>query len=95
MLAATLRVSIRTLEKAFVSATGLPPKQYLLHRRLNRARQALLAAEPFGQDSVTSVALGLGFSELGRFAVRYRQFFGESPSQTLHRRTGTTVALPA
>ena len=95
MLAATLRVSQSTLEKAFISATGLPPKKYLLHRQLNRARQALLAAEPFGPDSVTSIALGLGFSELGRFAVRYRQFFGESPSQTLHRRRGTTVALPA
>lgn len=95
MLAATLRVSIRTLEKAFISATGMPPKKYLLHRRLNRARQALLAADPLGGDSVTSVAIGLGFTELGRFAVRYRQFFGESPSQTLHRRTATTVALPA
>ena len=94
MLAATLRVSIRTLEKAFISATGLPPKKYLLHRRLNRAREALVAAEPQGRDTVTSVALGLGFTELGRFAVRYRQFFGESPSQTLHHRTRTTVALP-
>ena len=95
MLAATLRVSQSTLEKAFISATGLPPKKYLLHRQLNRARQALLAADALGGDSVTSVALSLGFSELGRFAVRYRQFFGESPSQTLHRRTRTTVAMPA
>lgn len=95
MLAATLRVGIRTLEKAFISATGLPPKKYLLHRRLNRARQALLAAEPHGRDSVTSIAVGLGFNELGRFSVRYRQLFGESPSQTLHHRKRTTVAIPA
>lgn len=94
MLAATLRVSQSTLQKAFISATGLPPKKYLLHRRLNRARQALLAAEPLGGDSVTSIALGLGFTELGRFAVRYRSFFGESPSQTLQQRRATTVALP-
>ena len=57
--------------------------------------QALLAAEPFVPDPVTTVGLGLGFSELRRFAVRYRQFFGESPSQTLQRRTSITVALPA
>lgn len=94
MLAATLRVSISNLEKAFISATGLPPKKYLLHRRLNRARQALLAADPLGPDSVTTVALDLGFTELGRFAVRYRQFFGESPSQTLRSRTRTMVAIP-
>ena len=94
MLAATLRVSISNLEKAFISATGLPPKKYLLHRRLNRARQALLAADPLGPDSVTTVALDLGFTELGRFAVRYRQFFGESPSQTLRSHTRTMVAIP-
>lgn len=95
MLAATLRVSVRTLENAFISATGMPPKKYLLHRRLNRARQALLAANPLEMDTVTTIALGLGFTELGRFAVRYRQFFGESPSQTLQTRARTTVALPA
>jgi AraC family ethanolamine operon transcriptional activator len=94
MLAATLRVSLRTLQNAFISATGQPPQKYLLHRRLNRARQALLAAEPFGAQSVTSIALDLGFNELGRFAGRYRQFFGEMPSQTLQRRAGTTVSVP-
>jgi AraC-like DNA-binding protein len=95
MLATTLRVSVSTLEKAFISATGQPPRKYLTNRRLNRARQALRTAEPHGAESVTSIALGLGFTELGRFAVRYRSLFGESPSQTLHSRTRTTVALPA
>jgi AraC-like DNA-binding protein len=32
---------------------------------------------------VTDVATELGFLELGRFAVKYRQIFGETPSSTL------------
>jgi AraC-like DNA-binding protein len=35
--------------------------------------------------TVTEIATGLGFVELGRFSVEYRRMFGESPSETLHR----------
>jgi hypothetical protein len=31
------------------------------------------------------VARRYGFSEIGRFAIRYRAFFGETPSATLRR----------
>ena len=35
---------------------------------------------------VTDVTSALGFTHLGRFAIAYREVFGESPSQTLRRR---------
>ena len=38
--------------------------------------------------TVTGIATEHGFLELGRFAMRYRRQFGETPSQTLARRTG-------
>ena len=89
-LCGLLRVSPGTLENAFKAVTGVTPHAFFLRRRLNKARSALLRP----QDDlvrVTDVALEMGFSELGRFAVRYRQMFGESPSETLRR---TAVAVP-
>jgi AraC-like DNA-binding protein len=60
------------------------PHAFFLRRRLNEARQLLLR-EDAERRNVTDIALSLGFSELGRFAVRYREMFGETPSQTLKR----------
>jgi AraC family ethanolamine operon transcriptional activator len=50
--------------------------------RLSRARGALLSADA-SLTTVTAIATGFGFLELGRFSVEYREIFGESPSQTL------------
>ena len=77
-------ISERSLQYAFRDAYGMTPNETMLHRRLHFVRQALLLSEP--QDtSVTEVASNFGFSELGRFANRYRKLFGELPSQTLAR----------
>jgi AraC-like DNA-binding protein len=93
VLAARLHMSPRTLQKAFISVTGMGPNAYFRHRLLNRARHALLQAHP-AEDKVTAIAAALGFTEIGRFSVRYRELFGESPSQTLQRRPRCIVAIP-
>jgi transcriptional regulator GlxA family with amidase domain len=79
-------VSERTLRAAFHDVLGLSPKQYAIAHRLHAAREALFAAEP-GTTTVTDIATAYGFYELGRFAGRYREAFGEAPSQTLHHAT--------
>ena len=79
-----LRVSPSTLENAFKTVTGVTPHTFFLRRRLNQARNVLLREDP-SERRVTDVATELGFSELGRFAVRYRQMFGETPSETLKK----------
>lgn len=76
-------VSDRTLRAAFHDVVGLSPKQYKLAQRLRAAREALLSAHP--STTVTDVATEHGFYELGQFAVRYRQAFGEVPSRTLQQ----------
>ena len=75
-------VERRTLVRAFRAVHGETPSRYLHTLRLNLARQALLAADA-GCKTVTEIVTRFGFRELGRFAVRYRRTFGESPSETL------------
>ena len=77
-------VSERTLRAAFHDVLGLSPKQYAIGQRLRAARAALCAADP-SSTTVTDIATEYGFYELGRFARRYRNAFGEVPSQTLHQ----------
>ena len=93
-LCSALRVSPGTLDNAFKTVTGVTPHAYFLRRRLNQARSVLLSEDP-AQRKVTEIALSLGFSELGRFAVRYREMFGESPSETLRRSDTARVCFSA
>jgi transcriptional regulator GlxA family with amidase domain len=83
-LSRLMGVSERTLRAAFHDVVGLSPKQFALAQRLRAAREALRAADP-DTTTVTDVATAYGFYELGRFAERYRNAFGEVPSQTLHQ----------
>jgi transcriptional regulator GlxA family with amidase domain len=83
VLCRTLEVSERTLRKAFHKIHGAPPCRHLRMLRLSQARRTLLAAD-CKRVTVTEIATGFGFLELGRFSVEYRKVFGESPSQTLH-----------
>lgn len=80
----TAGVAGRTLFKHFRDTRGVSPMQYLRNLRFEKARQELLDAK--GGMSVTEIATRWGFGHLGRFAVEYRQRFGESPSETLRRR---------
>ena len=90
-LAAVSGVARRTLHKHFRSFLGRSPMEFLRELRLDRARQELLRASPGA--GVTEVAESCGITHLGRFATRYRERYGESPSATLRRRSG--LHLPA
>jgi transcriptional regulator GlxA family with amidase domain len=75
-------VSERTLRSAFHDVLGISPKQYAIRQRLDAVHHALSEANP-ETTTVTDVAMTFGFFELGRFAGRYREAFGEVPSRTL------------
>jgi AraC-like DNA-binding protein len=82
---AAIGVRERALRVACKEQLGVGPKRYLLLRRLHLAHRALASAS--ATDRVTEIATRFGFWELGRFAVYYKEMFGESPSDTLRRET--------
>ena len=81
-LAAAAEVSERTLETAFKEYFGISPSRYLQLRQLHQISRALKAADP-DTTSVTDVLVRYGVWQFGRLAARYRQLFGELPSETL------------
>lgn len=77
-------VSRRQLEYAFRTTFAVTPLEFIRALRLNEARRLLTTARANGL-SVTTIAMDLGVTHLGRFAANYRLFFGESPKETLQR----------
>jgi AraC-like DNA-binding protein len=61
--------------RSFRRAVGQPPYRYLLNLRMRRAALALAK----GDESVASVALGVGFGDLSTFNRRFRALFGTTP----------------
>jgi AraC-like DNA-binding protein len=81
-LCAVTKVSQASLYRAFEDVCGEAPLSYFRKRRMLRARSMLLAASQ-ERGVIKRAALSSGLTHLGRFAVEYRQLFGESPSVTL------------
>ncbi|AZP23128.1 AraC family transcriptional regulator [Streptomyces aquilus] len=81
-LAGIAQVSVRTLQEAFRRHVGMSPMAYVDDVRLQRVYAELRASGP-GVTTVSDVAHRWGFAHLGRFAARYRERFGETPSRTL------------
>ena len=75
-------VSLRTLQRSFSFYFQVSPCNYIKARRLNAARQALVAADS-SRGQVARIAVANGCTHLGRFSVNYREHFGESPRETL------------
>jgi transcriptional regulator GlxA family with amidase domain len=92
-LCGLLEVSDRTLRSCCAEFLGMSPGAYMFLRRLNTVRIALLGADPV-TARVGQIANNNGFTELGRFAVAYRTAFGESPSTTLGRKSGSRTLGP-
>lgn len=76
-------VSARTLSGGFQKFRGISPRAFLVSRRLEGFRRDL---ETTREDvTVTAIASAWGFSNFGSLAGRYRDRFGETPSQTRGR----------
>ncbi len=92
-LCALIGVSDRAFRSCCAEFLGISPSRYMLLRRLTAVRLALRDADP-ATAGVAEIAGRHGFTELGRFAVAYRTAFGESPSTTLRRASGSGILDP-
>lgn len=82
-LADVAEASIRTVQVSFRKHVGCSPFEMLRGVRLERAHDDL--ANPAPGDTVTSISLRWGFSNMGRFASLYRRRYRTSPSETLRQ----------
>jgi AraC-like DNA-binding protein len=90
-ICAAVGASERTLRACCEERLGMGPIRYLWLRRMHLARRALLGAD-LATATVTQIATGHGFWELGRFSVAYQVLFGESPSASLRKASSSVRA---
>lgn len=83
-VAAEAYATPRTVQYLFRRYLDTTPTAYLRRVRLAAARQELLTSHR-SATTVTATAARWGFGHTGRFAVLYRQTYGESPHETLAR----------
>ena len=77
-MAAVARLSAYHFARQFKVATGIPPHQYVITRRVERARQLLQE----GTDlSLAEVAAHAGFSDQSQFTHHFKRVVGVTPGQ--------------
>jgi AraC-like DNA-binding protein len=81
-IARAAHVSPRALQYMFRRHLDTTPVQYLQRIRLHHAHHDLVAGDR-QHETVGAIAARWGFTHLGRFAVRYRATYGQSPHTTL------------
>jgi AraC-like DNA-binding protein len=74
-LARLLKLSVRSLERRFVRAFGIGLLAYQRRLRMRRACEALAG----GDESITSIALSLGYGDHSHFTREFRRLYGVPP----------------
>jgi AraC family transcriptional regulator len=79
-LAAVARLSPYHFARQFKAATGLPPHQFVILRRVERAKHLLQGGNDF---SLAEVAAHAGFSDQSQFSNHFKRLVGATPGQFL------------
>jgi AraC-like DNA-binding protein len=79
-LAAVVSLSHAHFIRSFARTLGLPPHQYVLARRLQRAREELAHGA-----GVAAAAHAAGFASVSQFRSAFRRTFGHAPRSTAQR----------
>jgi AraC-like DNA-binding protein len=91
-LARAAHASTAHFARSFKRAFGETPHQYLLRRRIERAKELLRGTDL----SVTEISLDVGFQSLGSFSTVFRNLVGEPPVEYGRRwRAEAAPPIPA
>jgi AraC family transcriptional regulator len=77
-MAAVARLSVYHFARQFRAATGVPPHQYVIQRRVERAKQFLGTGTEL---SLAELAARVGFSDQSQFSHHFKRHVGVTPSQ--------------
>jgi AraC family transcriptional regulator len=77
-MAAVVNLSPYHFARQFKAATGLPPYQYVIARRIERAQHLL---QRDGELGLAEVALRVGFSDQSKFSFHFKRMVGITPGQ--------------
>jgi AraC family transcriptional regulator len=76
-LAEIARLSVFHFSRAFKQSFGMPPHRYHTRHRIERAK--ILLTKP--HQSVTEIALDMGFSDTSSFTAAFRKMVGRTPTE--------------
>ena len=76
-------VSVPQMKRLFASEVGIPPKEFILRRKIDRAKEMLAAK----RMPVTDIGLALGFSSSQHFATIFKRYAGVRPVDFRKKRT--------
>jgi AraC family transcriptional regulator len=77
-MAAAAHLSPYHFARQFKTATGLPPHQYVIARRVERAQELLRRND---EICLSEVALSVGFSDQSQFTFHFKRIIGVTPGQ--------------
>src|SRR5262245_19144052 len=80
-IAASVHYSPFHFIRIFRTAYAQTPHQYLLHRRIEKAKELLAATN----QSVTDICLAVGFESLGSFSTLFHRHVGRPPQHYRRR----------
>jgi AraC family transcriptional regulator len=78
LMAAAVHLSVYHFARQFKTATGMSPHQYVIARRVERAKRLLQTSTNL---SIADVAANAGFSDQSQFGHHFKRLVGVTPRQ--------------
>jgi AraC family transcriptional regulator len=63
--------------RLFKQTTGLPPHQFVIHKRVERAKRLIAA----GRLSLSQIAIDVGFSDQSQLNRHFKRLVGVTPKR--------------